>query len=438
MSKPIKIIEEIRDGQLCTGCGTCAGVCPTGAIKIAVSGGVYLPVTEEQKCISCGLCVASCPGHSVDFNDLNERFFGHQPDDFSFGNFLKCYVGHSNHFDVRYQAASGGLASQLLITALEMGLIDGALVVRMKSDRPLETEAFIAKTKEEILSASKSKYCPVASNEILNQILNKNQRIAVVGLPCHIHGIRKAEAANRKLKEKIVLHIGLMCSHCVNFAGTELVLEKLGINRDNVTDISYRGYGWPGGLKITLKDGSRKFIPLFGTWNSYWSLFSSYLFTPPRCLMCPDHTAELADISLGDAWFPELGHDKVGRSVIVTRTKTAEDFVSSVASVKAISLVEISAEKVKQSQKLLIRFKKDFFKSRLSLLKMFGKQTPSFKMPAPDSSDALWSPTVFVKAFYPFFNSYISLSKKIKPVLKYTPFPLFRLYFGVYKFLSYI
>jgi coenzyme F420 hydrogenase subunit beta len=229
-----------------------------------------------------------------------------------------------------------------------------------------------------------------------------------------------------------------MCSHCVNFAGTELVLEKLGINRDNVTDISYRGYGWPGGLKITLKDGSRKFIPLFGTWNSYWSLFSSYLFTPPRCLMCPDHTAELADISLGDAWFPELGHDKVGRSVIVTRTKTAEDFVSSVASVKAISLVEISAEKVKQSQKLLIRFKKDFFKSRLSLLKMFGKQTPSFKMPAPDSSDALWFPTVFVKAFYPFFNSYISLSKKIKPVLKYTPFPLFRLYFGVYKFLSYI
>jgi coenzyme F420 hydrogenase subunit beta len=436
MSKPIKIIQEIRDNQLCTGCGTCAGVCSTGAIKIAVSGGVYLPTVEEAKCVSCGLCVASCPGYRVDFKSLNESFFGHQPADSSFGNFLKCYVGHSSHFDVRYNSASGGLASQILISALEMGLIDGALVVRMKRDRPLETEAFIAKTKEEILSSSKSKYCPVASNEILNQILSKNQRFAVVGLPCHLHGIRKAEVASRKLRERIVLHIGLMCSHSVNFAGTELVLEKLGITRDNVKEISYRGYGWPGGMMVTLNDGSQSFIPLFGTWNSYWSIFSSYLYTPLRCLMCPDHTAEMADISLGDAWFPELLHDKVGRSVIVTRTQVAEDIIAALISGKAVSLVEVDVDKVKQSQRLLIRFKKDFFKSRLSLLKMLGKQTPSFNMPATASSDALWLPTVFLKAFYPFFNSHISLNKRIKPVLKYAPLPLFRLYFGIYKFLS--
>jgi coenzyme F420 hydrogenase subunit beta len=45
--------------------------------------------------------------------------------------------------------------------ALEEGIIDGALVTRMKKDRPLEPEPFIARTREEIIEASKSKYCGV-------------------------------------------------------------------------------------------------------------------------------------------------------------------------------------------------------------------------------------------------------------------------------------
>jgi coenzyme F420 hydrogenase subunit beta len=437
MMESVKVIGEIRDRQLCTGCGTCAGICPTGAVHMAISDGLYVPQVDEAKCVGCGLCVASCPGHFVDFRSLNEDIFGYQPDDSSFGNFLSCYIGASNDDGIRCNSASGGAASQILITALEKDLIDGALVVRMNSDRPLETEGFIASTKQEILSASKSKYCPVASNEALKQIVAGKKRFAVVGLPCHLHGIRKAENVNKALKEKIVLHIGLMCSHAVNFAGTELLLEKYGISKENVQAITYRGGGWPGGMTITLKDGSSSFIPLFGTWNSYWSVFSSYLFTPPRCLKCPDHTAELADISLGDAWFPELRNDKLGRSVIVARTKIAEEVLSVVSSAKAMSLIKVDSSKVKQSQKLLIRFKKNFFRTRLSLLRMFGNHTPVFYM-AESSSGSLWSPLTFIKAFYPFFNSLISSNIKVRRLLRYTPFPLFRLYFGVYKFISLI
>ena len=108
----------------------------------------------------------------------------------------------------------------VLISALEKNLIDGALVTRMKKDNPLESEAFIARTKEEIISASKSKYCPVAANISLKQILKEEGRFAVVGLPCHLHGIRKAEKINKALGKKIVFHFGLLCSHMVNFIGT--------------------------------------------------------------------------------------------------------------------------------------------------------------------------------------------------------------------------
>lgn len=432
MTKNTRMIMQIRDGNLCTQCGTCAGVCPTEAIKIRLSEGVYVPEIEEEKCIGCGLCTKSCPGYSVDFEHLNLRIFRKQPEDKSLGNYTRCYIGYSNDIDIRFNSASGGIASQLLISALEKGIIDGALVVRMKSDRPLETEAFIARTKEEILHASKSKYCPVATNGALKQILKENGKFAVVGLPCHIHGIRKAEDVCKVLKDRIVLRIGIMCSHTVNFLGTEFILEKLGIDKRQVKGLNYRGNGWPGGMTVTLKNGYVLRIPLFGNWNSYWVVFSSYFFTPIRCLTCPDHTAELSDISLGDAWLPELKYDKIGRSIIVTRTKIAEDILSLMSSAGAISVMPVDPSKIKQSQKLLLRFKKDFFGTRFSLLRLFGKQTPKFTIP----TDYVWSPIALVKAFYPYFNILLSSNKHAKSFLKRVPFPLFRLYFGVFKFLS--
>ena len=432
MAKAVETIMQIRHNCLCTGCGTCAGVCPTGAIEIRVVGGVCVPEADATKCIDCGICVASCPGQSVDFSDLNLKIFGKQPTDRLLGNHSKCYVGHSNDDEVRCRSASGGMVSQMLVSALESGLIDGALVLRMTKSNPLETEGYIARSKEEILEASGSKYCPAPSNEALRHILDENGRFAVVGLPCHMHGVRKAEEANKKLKQKIVLHIGVMCSHIVNYAGTELILEKLGIDKKTVKTLAYRGGGWPGGMTVTLKNGARSFIPLFGTWGSYWSAFSSYLFTPIRCLSCPDHTAELADISFGDAWLPELHFGKAGVSIIVARTEIAEKFLSNLDSGKTMSLMEVDASKVKQTQKLLLKFKKDFFGSRMSLLKLLGNHTPDFKI----QKSSLWSPIIFAKAFYPYFNVKLSSNGYVRVFLRYVPFPLFRLYFGVYKSLS--
>jgi len=230
-----------------------------------------------------------------------------------------------------------------------------------------------------------------------------------------------------------------MCSHTVDYVGTEFVLEKLRIPKTRVKTISYRGNGWPGGMTVTLKDGSNSFIPLFGTWNSYWSIFSSYFFTPIRCIMCPDHTAELSDISLGDAWLPELNYTKIHRtdrakhvSVIVTRTKAAENILAQMISAKAILAMPVDSAKVRQSQKLLLRFKKDFFGSRVALLRLLGRQIPEFDIP----TKPVWSPIVFLKAFYPFLNIQLSSNKRISSLLRRVPFPIFRLYFGIYKSLS--
>jgi coenzyme F420 hydrogenase subunit beta len=425
-------IEKIVSEGLCTQCGTCVGVCPYNAIKMIKSefSGLLLPQVEKEKCNLCGLCLKVCPGHSVNFQELNNNVFGQQPRDRLLGNYLKCYVGHSNDYYIRSNSASGGIASQILIFALENQIIDGALVTKMKKDKPLETEPFIARSKEEILSAFKSKYCPVPANKALKQILAEAGRFAIVGLPCHIHGIRKAGLLNPELRKKIVLHICLMCSHTVNFLGTEFIIQKMRVPKEQVSQLSYRGRGWPGAMTIKLKNRSLFSIPLVGSWISYWPIFSSFFFTPTRCTMCPDQTGELADISLGDAWLPELRSEKIGKSIIITRTKAAESILSEMVSSKAISIMRVEPEKVIQSQLLNLKFKKDDLSTRLSMVRFFGRQVPNFI-----TIQNSWSLISFLRALYIYFNIKISSSKRGRFLLDHLPFPFFRLYFGIYKLL---
>lgn len=424
------IAAVVEDG-LCTGCGTCAGICPTEAIEMRISNRLWLPRIEGEKCTNCGLCVASCSGYSMNFSQLNSGIFGRQPEDSFLGNYRECYVAHSNHEEIRYNSSSGGVVTQLLVFALERGIIDGALVVRMREDRPLEPEPFIARTKEQILSASRSKYCPVATNEALRHVLRENGRFAVVGLPCHIHGVRKAEMNVKELSEKIVFHIGLMCSHTVNFFGTELILRKLGVSQDQVAKIDYRGLGWPGSMHIGLKDSSDFLIPYVGGWNAYWPIFSSFFFTPMRCLMCPDETNELADISVGDAWLPELESERIGESVVVVRTRKGEEILSHASSSGALFLKAIECEKVKRSQAEPLMVKKDDFGSRLAMIEFGGMKIPDFN-PRQASTRSLAS---ILRTLFAFSNTKASKSKIVRALLIYIPLPIFRLYCGAHKFL---
>ena len=402
-------IAQVVKNDLCTGCGTCVALCPKEAIELRIDKkkGIYVPKLNEEKCDNCGTCYKVCPGHSVDFKQLNLEIFGKEPEDILIGNYLDCYIGHSTDYDIRYNSASGGLITQLLIFALEEGIIDGALVTRMKKDNPLEPEPFIARTKEEIIEASKSKYCPVPANIALKEILGSkdSERFAVVGLPCHIHGIRKAEQINKKLKEKIVLHIGIFCSQTPNFWGTKLLLERMKIKREEVIKLDYRGEGWPGSMKICLKDGELLL-------RDYWSFIGSSFFIPTRCLMCSDQTSESADISFGDAWLPELSDDKIGKSIVISKSEIEEKILHTMKLKNRIELKEVSVKKVVQSQQNLLYFKKKNLKARIDL---FQKKVHfNTNLIEPDFID-------YLLCLYPYFNRLVSQNHALRMLLKHIP-----------------
>jgi len=364
---------SIFGSYLCTQCGTCVGICPTSAIKMVVDEqrGVYVPKLIDDKCIHCGICLDACPGRSVDFGRLNLEIFGKDSKNVLLGNFIRCYLAHATEREIRYNSASGGLVTSLLIFALEQGLIDGALVTRIKKDNPLEPEPFIARTKEEILEASRSKYCPVPANIALKDVLREEGKFAVVGLPCHIHGVRKAETVNKKLREKIVLHLGIFCSHADDFKGTEFLLHKLGIKNEDVAKITYRGEGWPGKVKVKLKNGREKMLQLG---DPLWvSFHDSILFSPACCLLCNDLTNELVDISFGDPWLPEISAiEHEGKSIVISRSSRGEALLHAASSHGVIELYTLDPKDVIRSQKTFLHFKKVNLKSRIKLMKLFG------------------------------------------------------------------
>lgn len=383
-------IEPVVQRKLCTGCGTCAGVCPHGVIEMAVhpGKGCYLPRLDRKKCTRCGLCYEACPGHSVDFESLNDELFAEIPQDVALGRHLGCYIGHALDEGIRYNCSSGGLVSALLIFALDEGLIDGALVTRMRRDNPLQPEPFIARTRDEILSAAGSKYCPVAAGAALHEILRVEGRYAVVGLPCHIQGLRKAEENLPRLRERVRYRISLACSLNYSFRGTERVLRNLGVSFDQIAALQYRGRGWPGSMRIQLKNGTEQTIPL----AEYYRTLRPHSLR--RCTLCSDMLGELSDVTCGDAWLPPVMQtDPIGSSFMVTRTTEAEELLEAAALNHTIELSELAVEELLISQDHAL-FKKRKLAARIELFRRLGQSVPTYRQPtiAPipgDRADAL-------------------------------------------------
>ncbi len=400
-----RTIENIVVNNLCTGCGTCVGMCPFSSIKMVNSKGIFIPKIVG-KCTNCGICLKVCAGYSFSCKKYSLKFFGKEPNDVLIGNYSVLFTGHAVDNNIRYNSASGGLVTALLISCLDEGMIDGVLITRFKAGS-LEPESIIAKTRQEILSCMGSKYCPVPANIALKQIQNNTGRYAVVGLPCHIHGIRKAEALNKELSKKIVLHIGLFCSGSRNFRATDYLFWKFGVNKQTVESLNYRGEGWLGGMTIRFKDGGKRFYPYL-TYNRIWKSY----FLPFRCSLCCDHFSELSDISCGDIWLPEFMGDTVGTSAIISRSKLGDNIIDNAIKKHSIELKSLDKKTLIRSQKYSLVFKKKLLFSRVLILRMLRKKTPGF-----DEGVKKTNPFFLLVSLLFYIQIYLSSKRHLWPIL---------------------
>ena len=328
--RALRSLAKIVDDGLCHRCGSCVGICPTRVLGLDRE---EYPIVENlSACTDCDLCVKVCPGDDLDVPAMYRELYGQEQDlKDVHGVFQEAYLSFATDSKLRFASSSGGTVTALLIDLLGRGEIDGAAVISSDEREPWKGRPGIVRSKEELLASTKSKYAISPSNVVFSEMLKTKGRYALVGLPCQLHGFQKAVALDKRLRERVVLTIGLFCHAATEHEPVRFVWDRLKEQSNGYrTPIKYvpREGKHPGTPMVEYDDGSR--APVYYPERKGYRPSSTEMlnilyrmYTPERCLTCYDSTSELADISVGDPWMAPPASDvnfKDGYSFVMGRS----------------------------------------------------------------------------------------------------------------------
>jgi coenzyme F420 hydrogenase subunit beta len=329
----------------CCGCGVCAALAPCRRLEMTLSPrGFYLPTFD--RCSGCGACEAVCPGCAGATANVEAPL----------GDLVATFVGHSTYDNERAQASSGGLATRVLKALMVRGEIDAAVVVAGSDERVPLFEATIARTPEEIQSATGSRYYPIEFSKPLQALRESGERFALVGLPCAITGVRLGMQRYSWLEEQCRALLGLTCGHLVSTHYTSFLASVSGVTPSDLREVNYRhGVGAAGAGDYTFvatgADGTTgDEIPFATRGGIPAAVWGSRLLTPGACFRCTDLFAVDADLTLMDAWLPEYREEPAGTSLAVVRSEQMLDLLQDEWDSDRLHLEPIDSERVVESQ----------------------------------------------------------------------------------------
>ena len=369
---------ESIDLRLCTSCGACIGACPVDALAWQNNESIAF---DREACVECGICYAVCPPESPlatrgpDSKECDRSIAG----DDLFGPYQSLGRGHAVDPVIRENGSAGGVVTALLLSALEQGLITGALVVGNDASDPTRPRLAVARTPEEISAAAQSKYCLAPVNSLLGRNSGNDERLAIVALPCQAHGLQLARALNLDVASQVTLVIGVFCGFNVKYEGTTYLLRKLGVRPEEVVSLEYRGGPWPGGFRVVTIDGREGFV------SKHQYTYVHLMYAPEGCWYCPDLAAEFADISVGDYW---VG-DARGYSAVIGRTTTGQALLEEAAARGDVNIEEIPYEELLASHRHLLDYKKMGVQVRRSLSRR--KRVEGYRLPSLTARDRIRS-----------------------------------------------
>jgi coenzyme F420 hydrogenase subunit beta len=223
----------------------------------------------------------------------------------SIGSYRRIVAARTKDTEIERACQNGGIATTLLLYALDSGIIDGALVVKRDAWAPV---ACIAKTRDEIIRAAGTKYgvVPVLKELRAAVVDHGLSKICVVGSPCHIQSVRYLKHKGLPLASSVKLTVGLVCRENYEYTclAQKVLAKGLDINRADKLDVSDEFNIYAGGKKLSLPIPEVKSC------------------VPRHCLVCQDFAAELADIAVGSGGFAK------GWSVMIIRTEQGESIFS--------------------------------------------------------------------------------------------------------------
>lgn len=345
-----ELFSEVVTSGLCTGCAGCVVACPHDVLGYNDQEGVYKPFHLEEEggpggCghgeRGCTSCTRACPRFRTWESEIDTHLFGRErlPDELA-GQSRDIVLARATDPEIHERGQDGGLVSAILLWALANDKIDAALVSYLEGDGSTwKAVPGLARTREEILAASGSRYTYSANTlAYAAAVEGGSERLALVGMSCQasVPAVMRTRKAG-KVGRRLGLSIGLLCSKTFDDAiFPELLEAKYGLVRADIVKMNIKGV-----LQIWMRDGAYHEIPLK----------ECHAWTREGCKTCPDFAAEHADISTGgigafNDWTLTIVRTDAGREIIdgmladgVIETRPGDDDPGAVALMRKLSIV---------------------------------------------------------------------------------------------------
>ncbi len=327
------------------------------------------------------------------------------------GQFSKSWFAYAVDDSVREGAASGGVATALLIHLLDQKQIESALVCRsVVADGKVRSEFFIARNKKELLSSQGSKYMAVDFNrDALPLIQSFEGHLAVTLLPCDTSNLRRAMANDEALAEKIDVVITLFCGHNSLPDLTDMVVSKLTPKGAKLVDFRHRQGHWRGNLQAQFDNGKVVEKP-FSFFSDYQNL---YFFCQQKCHHCHDHTGYDGDISVGDIWSMRMKNEPIKHSAVITRSPRGKEVFSDAVKMRVLVADEEPIEEICEGQARSLPFHYNT-SARAKAGRLLG-------LKIKDSVYARVRWNDFIVAWMALFNEKLSRSEKGQKIVAHLP-----------------
>lgn len=364
-------IARVITNENCSGCGACT-LLDSGVQMTLQSDGFNRPTRAgegDARADAAARFRAACPGARVAAQRpaLSRR----HP---TMGPIVAVFEAWAADPEVRHRGSSGGTLTALAAWLAETGEASRVIGAAADAANPRRTVTVQLTSRDDALAQAGSRYAP-ASNAA--HPASVDPQAAIIGKPCEVSAVRALHQTGTR--ETAPLLLSFFCAGTPSQHATESLVAQLGIAADEVvSDLWYRGRGWPGRFTVE-RDGE----PAVST--SYQESWGEVLgrHLQWRCKICPDGVGESSDVTAADLWrsddrgYPDFS-DGAGVSALIARTERGLDLIARAVTAGVLMAAPISINDLAAVQPFQ-RQRRETLAGRLVGTVLAGRRIPAYR-----------------------------------------------------------